>query len=417
MSLAFDDISAYQSAAAAGHKGVPGMIIKATESNYWVSKLCNAQWDVATKADKLMGLYHYCSGSASAVEQARFFIKNIKNYVDKAALIIDWESGNNPYWGSTTFVKQFNDEVKRLTGKNCILYTGSDGVAQCQNVKNDCSGWLAGYPYSHYASYTPPSISIFNQLYNGHGFNLIGWQYSDYPVDHSVMWCDAGTWKKYYGKASASSKPAGSKPSTPAKKPTTPKWVAEKQNYKLKQAINLRTGATTSSSLIATLPAGSVVTSDQAIIQGNYRWIRQPRGNGKYGYLVTGPASNTLAYVTKVGAAKKATPKPAQTVYVVKSGDTLSGIAAKYGTTAAKLGQLNGLKNLNSIGVGQRLVVGNSSVTPKPAAPAKVYHKVTAGESVSYIAKKYGVSQQQIINLNGLKNANLIRIGQTLRIR
>ena len=43
--------------------------------------------------------------------------------------------------------------------------------------------------------------------------------------------------------------------------------------------------------------------------------------------------------------------------YTVQSGDTLSGIAAKYGTSYQKVAQLNGLSNPNLIYVGQRLRV------------------------------------------------------------
>jgi murein DD-endopeptidase MepM/ murein hydrolase activator NlpD len=65
--------------------------------------------------------------------------------------------------------------------------------------------------------------------------------------------------------------------------------------------------------------------------------------NGKY--------VNPILYVTP--------PKPPAPVvyYTVKKGDTLSGIAKVYGTTVTKLAQLNNIKNVNLIHVGQRLRV------------------------------------------------------------
>lgn len=51
------------------------------------------------------------------------------------------------------------------------------------------------------------------------------------------------------------------------------------------------------------------------------------------------------------------TPQPSAT-YVVKHGDTLSGIAKKYGTTVAKLQNLNGIKDANKIYVGQKIKIG-----------------------------------------------------------
>ena len=57
--------------------------------------------------------------------------------------------------------------------------------------------------------------------------------------------------------------------------------------------------------------------------------------------------------IRSVGAVPQAT-----TTYTVKSGDTLSGIAKKYGTTVAKLQNLNGIKDANKIYVGQKITIG-----------------------------------------------------------
>ena len=49
--------------------------------------------------------------------------------------------------------------------------------------------------------------------------------------------------------------------------------------------------------------------------------------------------------------------QPQETVYTVKKGDTLSGIAAKYGTTYQKLAKYNGIQNPNLIHVGQKIKI------------------------------------------------------------
>lgn len=77
-----------------------------------------------------------------------------------------------------------------------------------------------------------------------------------------------------------------SKPSQPA-----PKWISQNGKFKLNTAIKLRSGASTGSGVIATLPAGSVVNYDAFIHLNGYVWIRQPRGNS-YGYLATGNSVN-----------------------------------------------------------------------------------------------------------------------------
>lgn len=125
------------------------------------------------------------------------------------------------------------------------------------------------------------------------------------------------------------------------------KWVKESKTYTLKTAVKLRTGASTSSNVITILLAGTAVKTDQAIITGGYRWVRQPRSHG-YGYVATGPANNSLEYVKSDAS---------HTYYTVVSGDSLWAIAQRYGTRVAKLCSLNGISDTHVIYPGDKLVV------------------------------------------------------------
>lgn len=102
---------------------------------------------------------------------------------------------------------------------------------------------------------------------------------------------------------------------------------------------------------------------------------------------------------------------PATSTYTVRSGDTLSSIAAKFGTNYQTLASLNGISNPNLIYVGQALRVNGS------ANAGSVYYTVRAGDNLSAIASRYGTSYQSIAALNGLSNPNLIYAGQTLKIK
>lgn len=95
--------------------------------------------------------------------------------------------------------------------------------------------------------------------------------------------------------------------------------------------------------------------------------------------------------------------------YTVRSGDTLSAIASRYGTTVSKLQSLNGISNANYIYVGQKLKIsGTVSAT---------YYTVKYGDTVSSIAYRYDTSTNNIVRLNGLANANYIYAGQRLRVK
>ena len=111
---------------------------------------------------------------------------------------------------------------------------------------------------------------------------------------------------------------------------------------------------------------------------------------------------------TSGGTADKPTKPTTQAAgtYTVKSGDTLSRIAAKYGTTVAKLVEINGIKNPNLIRVGQVLRLPGGAVK----------YTVVAGDTLSRIAAKYGTTVAKLAADNGIKNPNLIHVGQVITI-
>ncbi|HHX44868.1 MAG TPA: LysM peptidoglycan-binding domain-containing protein [Chloroflexi bacterium] len=97
--------------------------------------------------------------------------------------------------------------------------------------------------------------------------------------------------------------------------------------------------------------------------------------------------------------------------HIVTQGQTLSSIARMYGVTVQALVDANGLTNANVIYVGQRLVI------PEPeAGPGLTVHIVQAGESLLSIAARYGVTVRDLATHNGISNWNLIFVGQRLVI-
>ncbi|MGS0652702.1 LysM peptidoglycan-binding domain-containing protein, partial [Staphylococcus arlettae] len=84
------------------------------------------------------------------------------------------------------------------------------------------------------------------------------------------------------------------------------------------------------------------------------------------------------------------------TYYTVKSGDSLSSIAVKYGTSYQKIMSLNGLNNY-VIYPGQRLKVSGSTSTSTSGSTSSntsttSYYTVKSGDSLSAIAAKYGTT-------------------------
>lgn len=108
-------------------------------------------------------------------------------------------------------------------------------------------------------------------------------------------------------------------------------------------------------------------------------------------------------------------------IHQVKRGETLTGIANRYGTTPKALSDLNKLKK-DGVWVGQRLKVpaGTKAVSPNSTKTAAVKkkaakHKVTRGDTLSAIASKYGVSMNDIKTANHMKSGE-VQLVQTLTI-
>ena len=116
------------------------------------------------------------------------------------------------------------------------------------------------------------------------------------------------------------------------------------------------------------------------------------------------------------------------TSYVVRSGETLSGIASRFDVSVAEIMALSGLKNADLIRAGQKLVlpgkvdVGKpvkvSRTKPKPAAVSLptgsgVTYVVKAGDSLSVIAARYGTSVKALRKANNI-SGDKIQVGQTL---
>ncbi|WNB84454.1 LysM peptidoglycan-binding domain-containing protein [Cellulomonas sp. ATA003] len=123
-------------------------------------------------------------------------------------------------------------------------------------------------------------------------------------------------------------------------------------------------------------------------------------------------------------AAAPAPAAPAATgTYTVRSGDTVSGIAAQHRTTVAAVVAANGLDARALIRIGQRLTIpGAAGATapapaPAPAAPAATgTYTVRSGDTVSGIAAQHRTTVAAVVAANGLDARALIRIGQRLTI-
>lgn len=315
MALKGIDISKWQTGIDLSKVDCDFVIVKATEGIGYVDRKCDSFYQQAKRLGKKLGFYHFARPRNDAVREAQYFYNNTKNYFGEAIPILDWEAENK---SDVAWAKRWLDEVYRLSGVKPLIYM-SESVANAYNwssVANaDYGLWVAkyrdnnpDYNYNMANAGTRPRVKWW-KFYcmwqwtstgrlNGYSGNL----------DCNVFYGDGTTWDKYAGKSGT----------THPVKPTQP---VKKSNEEI---------------------ANEVING----AWGNGEDRKKRLTDAGYNYTVV------QAIVNKKMAARN------QSVYyVVKSGDTLSAIASKYGTTYQQLAKINGIANPNKIYPGQKIRV------------------------------------------------------------
>ena len=141
---------------------------------------------------------------------------------------------------------------------------------------------------------------------------------------------------------------------------------------------------------------------------------RTPGRRGRRLATGTGAIAIAAVAVTATGGVAHADEQ-----YTVRAGDTVSHIAARHGSTVAAVRSANGLDSRASIREGQQLTIPTGAAAPAAApaaAAASGTHTVASGETVSAIAQRYGTTIAAISSANGLDSRAFIRVGQTLTV-
>ena len=197
------DISNWQSDINVTKMDVDFVVVKATEGTGYTSPSFTKQANDTLNSGKKLGVYHYMSYASSAKQQAEHFVRTVKPYINKAVLVLDFESAavNN----GVSFALEFLQTVENLTGVKPMIYM-SQSVAYSHDwtrvINNDYGLWVARYPLGN------TSTGFRNDLSYG---NLGNWDsaamfqytsrgtlygYSRY-LDLDIFYGDESQWDKY----------------------------------------------------------------------------------------------------------------------------------------------------------------------------------------------------------------------------
>ena len=322
------------------------------------------------------------NNSYLAKKAVNTFLPTINSTVPKGSIIaLDCEAGyGNDINGNTNAVLDAMTTVKNA-GYTPVFYS-YQGYAHAHFDMNRIiatypnSFWIAGYPYRN--GIYPAPMEYFPSD-NG----VCIWQFSDHGSGANSVALDydidlLGITRNGYKNGNAN-KPVTTTPIIQQAKEDK-KVINDTKTYTVKSGDTLSSIATRFNTTYQDLARINNIASPYVIYPNQVIKIK---------------GDNTVANNTSNSA----------TTYTVQAGDTLSGIATKYGTTYQTLSNLNGISYPYTIYPNQVLKVnGNASKT----------YTVHSGDTLSDIANKLGVSVSYLVSKNGIHNANLIYVGETL---
>lgn len=268
-----------------------GTIVKVSQGTGYLNP--KYQYSLAKNAGRLLGLYHY-AGGGNPVAEANYFLSHIQDKLGQAVLAVDWEQYQNVAWGDTTWVRQFVDEIHRQTGIWPLIYVQESAIWQVANCVSDCGLWVAKYASMDWHSWTVPAMTVNTSPWQTYTL----WQFAWDDEDRSIATVDREGWERL-------ANPSGQidvKPTLTQNDSSTwtdslgDEWHREKGRFITDRVLDLCWGSLPTSSVIATLPVGSVIDYDAWSRHNGYVWLRQPRTDGQYGYLPCRNADSNEAF-------------------------------------------------------------------------------------------------------------------------
>lgn len=381
------DISGHQNGINVAATGAQFAILKASEGVGWTDPSLAGNLDSVRSAAIPAGFYHFARPGASdgntAAAEAQTFIAAVKNLLQPSdVVVLDWESDNV---NDVRWAAEWIDLVSSALGRKVLIYMNLSEARKPHwgAVQAVSQLWLA-----QYASMANQSWGPINSLPSAPGWSIAIWQYSSAgrlpgyggDLDLNVFYGNLEAW----GKLAAGD--------------FTPVKVEQRPSAVPNQCI---VAAGDSMSAIA-VQFGVDLNEFIAANPGVNKDLIYP---GQVLNLPNGVKSKPVA-----------APSGQVTQCVVEAGDSLSGIAAQFGVDLKALISLNGIANANLIYPGQVLNLPVAAATPKPA-PAKVTQCVVeAGDTVSGIAAQFGVTVARIQSVNPGLNIDLIYPGQVLNL-
>lgn len=368
--------------------GIQVVYIKASQGRTYRDPYLEINYQNAKANGLKVGFYHFLTATnvREAEQEANFFASVIAGKEPDCKLVMDYETFQGV--GVTTInqiAETFLQKVQQLTGKQTIVYSNlydSQHIFN-KNLANQYELWLAYYGNDQ-------NLTSITSNWN----EWIGIQYDDKGIIPGINgYVDRDNFTAGIFLSEAGEIPdQGNSGSENASGGETIRYTIKKGDT-LSQIAN-RYGTT-----VAELAGINQIANPNLIYPGQ---------------IITIPTDSSI-----LGNETRCTGK---IIYTVKRGDTLWGIANRYGITVSQLVSINQISNPNLIYPGEQIRITslsspncNQNQTISPPITGITY-VVRRGDTLWSIARRYGVTVRYLVEKNNVQNPNLIYPGQIIRI-
>lgn len=360
--------------------GIEVVYIKASQGSNIKDAYFDINYENAKQNGVKVGFYHFLTATneEEAQEEARFFSRVISEKTADCKLVMDYEVfGGVGREQINNIARTFLETVEEITNKEIIIYSD---LSNAQNtfdasLAQDYELWLA-----YYGNY--------NELINvpTNWKRYIGIQYSDRGIVNGVSGRvdrDLFTQDIFLDDISV---------------------IPDTNNN---QTFNTNT-------VYYTVQRGNTLSQIANIYGTTVQEIANINNIQNPNLIYPGERLRISTNSTISGNEERGT---GDIIYTVKRGNTLSQIARTYNVSIEHIVELNDIQNPNLIYPGEKLRITESNVTNlNPVDNSNNYYIVRSGDTLSGIARRFGISLSQIIQINNIQNPDLIFPGQRILI-
>ena len=362
--------------------GIQVVYIKASQGTNIKDAYFDINYENAKANGLSVGFYHYLTATSTeqAIEEANFFVSVISGKTPDCKLVLDYETfGGVGRAEINNIARTFMERVEELTNKEVILYSDLSNAINTfdTNLANDYELWIAYYEDRNNLINIETSWNTY-----------IGIQYTDRGIVNGINGnVDRDLYTEEIFLDETSEIINNTENTIPANTESIEYTI---QSGDTLSAIARRYGTTV-----------------QELV--NINNIQNPD------LIYPGEKLRILTNSTTPGNEERGT---GDIIYTVQRGNTLSQIARAYNVSIEHIVELNNIENPNLIYPGQKLRITESNVTD--LAPVdntiQVYYVVKQGDTLYGIARRFGITLNEILQYNAIQNPNLIYPGQTIKI-